>query len=84
MVTLRARNVGCDEDSPMWARARGWSLGRPRPALENLSGRTPRGLVAAYPCPFEAAGVSAERRLEVGDTQILVCIGIQFENQCLD
>ena len=32
-----------DEEFPMRAGAQGWSLDRPRPALENLSGRKPRG-----------------------------------------
>lgn len=37
-----------DEDFPMRVGVRGLSLDGSRPALENLSGRKPRGLVAAY------------------------------------
>lgn len=43
-----AAKVRFDEDFPMRARVQSFGLARLWPALENLSGRKPRGLVGIY------------------------------------
>ena len=57
-LKLQAANDRIDEDFLMRARARPFGFFRPWPALENLSGRKPRGLVGVY--GESALGVGAE------------------------
>ena len=63
-----AANDGVDEDFPMRAGAQDLSLDRPRPALENLSGRKPRGLVTTYGESWTAS-LSALSERWIGELQ---------------
>ena len=56
VLNFRNRKGGKDEDFLMRARVQSFGLARLWPALENLSGRKPRGL----------GGVYGERALSVG------------------
>ena len=62
----RATNVGKDEDFSMRAVVRGIGLRCVLPALENLSGRKPRGLGKVYGESAKAVGVEAAATPSLG------------------